>query len=167
MPKARRLSDIRARAAEETARLRAEIEAREDFTLPRPKSWRGEILLLIAQGKSLQASARAVGVSRSGLRHAREIDPTFAATFDAAHSKGLRARFLTKGDQKRSPQLNDKIERFNDKKPSSERLHCNLGSAKLTRKRCDFLAGAAPAAFALPWRKSLISPPSGRMARAL
>jgi hypothetical protein len=167
MFKPRRLADIRARAAEETARLKADIEVRENFTLPRPKSWRSEILRLIAKGKTLQDSARAVGVSRSGLRHAREIDPAFAAAFDVAHSKGLRARFAEAKQRNSAQQFNDKTQRLNDENASSERFHCNLGSAKLTRHKRDLMMGIAPVALALPWQKSLISQPSGRMARAL
>jgi hypothetical protein len=167
MSKPRRLAEIRARAAEETAQLKADIEAREDFTLPRPKSWRDEILRLIAQGKTLQDLAAAVGVSRSGLRNARKIDPAFAAAFDAAHRKGLRARFSKEKRSNMAKQLNDKPQRFNDENASRDRIHCELGSAKLIRHRRALLAETAPVALAPSWQKSLIYQPSGRMARAL
>lgn len=93
MRKSRRKADIRAKAAAELGELaqrRAEALA---FKQPRPQSWHDMFLKALGSGATIEAAAERAGVTRAGVRYARQHNRRFADAYREAYGCGLMKRF--------------------------------------------------------------------------
>lgn len=93
MRKSRRKADIRARAAAELGELALRAAETRAFKQPRPQSWHDVFLAVLGTGATIEVAAEKAGVTRAGVRYARQHNRRFAQAYKQAYGRGLNARF--------------------------------------------------------------------------
>ena len=93
MRKSRRKADIRARAATELEELARQAAERASFRQLRPQGWHDLFLKALGDGATIAEAAQIAGVTRAGVRYARQHNRRFAEAYRSAYGKGLRSRY--------------------------------------------------------------------------
>jgi hypothetical protein len=92
MQKSRKKADIRSRMAAEREELVRRADEARAFRTPRAQSWHDLVLRALLSGATLEAAAHAAGVTRAGIRYARQHNRRFAEAYARAYATSMRVR---------------------------------------------------------------------------
>lgn len=97
MRKSRCKADIRARAAAELGELARQAANERAFKQPIAQSWHDVFLAVLGTGATVEIAAAKAGVTRAGVRYARQHNRRFDEAYGSAYGRGLRLRFQHRG----------------------------------------------------------------------
>lgn len=92
MQKSRLKSDIRRLMAAERAELARRIDEARAFKPPRVQSWHDLVLRELLGGATIEVAAQNAGVTRAGIRYARQHNRRFSEAYNHAYGISMRKR---------------------------------------------------------------------------